>query len=670
MIAEAADVTDQEVQPRPASGPATSKVVVIMLLVGLFAYFNSLHGAYILDDARYLADPNIDSPLRAEMATRPLFMASLTLNHRLDGFHHRGYHLFNLSVHLLAAFTLFDLLRRTLVLPRFAGRFDTSSGWIALVISMLWLSHPLNTQAVTYMVQRCESMMGLFFLLAMWCFLRGATGTRKFWWYSAMMMSCLAAAGCKEVIAMFPPLALLYDRMFISGSWRAALRARGGLLAAACIPCFAPVLALAIIGFFTDKVGTVGFGVKLFTPYTYALTQTEVILYYIQLSFYPKGLCLDYIDWPVRHSLAECWPSALMLLTLLGIMGYGVVKNRAWAFPMAWFFVILAPTSSFLPIQDAVFEHRMYLPLIGIITLVTLGVVAALRFVVDRVPASRGMLYRTAGVSAVCLITLLAFRTVVRNSDYGSATKMYADNVEKRPANPRARHNLAMALFTSGDIAGANHHIDVLATVPLQIPSLRVDQIRVLRENGRTAEALALAQRLYSDDPNLEGATYELGVSLLTEDRPAEAVVYLEKAVASFPDNRTGRTHLGIALIAAGREGDGMRELRIAQGLDPTYAKQLLQVARRTALKPDAKPSALKLVTLYADAACRMIENPNADARDTYGICLARIGRFSEAAVQADQAEALARQGGDSYHADRIHYRAELYRAGKAYPHE
>src|SRR5437879_3252182 len=104
MIAERADVLEQDVtnHARPSHNPATSKAVVIMLLVALFAYYNSLHGAYVLDDGRYLADPNIDRPLRAEMATRPLFMASLTLNHRLDGFQPRGYHLFNLTVHVLS----------------------------------------------------------------------------------------------------------------------------------------------------------------------------------------------------------------------------------------------------------------------------------------------------------------------------------------------------------------------------------------------------------------------------------------------------------------------------------------------------------------------------------------------------------------------------------------
>jgi tetratricopeptide (TPR) repeat protein len=206
--------------------------------------------------------------------------------------------------------------------------------------------------------------------------------------------------------------------------------------------------------------------------------------------------------------------------------------------------------------------------------------------------------------------------------------------------------------------------------VSLQIPSLRVDQIRVLREFGRTSEAVALATQLYADTPDAEGVAYELGVSLLADGRVAESVPYLAKTVAVAPDNRTGRAHYGIALLGLGRTAEAETEFRAAHDLDPSYAGQLIQVARRTALNPESKASAVRLVVWYADAACRMAGDPSAEYLDTYGICLARAGAFTEAAVQAGKGSAAARKRGDDYLADRIEARAALYRAGRKYPSE
>src|SRR4029079_17039651 len=212
--------------------------------------------------------------------------------------------------------------------------------------------HPLNTQSVTYVIQRCESFMGMFFLAAFWCYARGATAERGVWWNVAAIACTALGAGCKEMMLVLAPLVFLYDCTFLTGCWRVTLRARGLPLALLALPPLAGILALAFTGFFTDPGGTVGFGVKVFTPYTYALTQTEVILHYLRLSFLPIGLTLDYLDWKPCTSLAECWPSVAPVAILVPIAPVGVLRNAAWAFPAAWFFICLAPTSTIIPVQD------------------------------------------------------------------------------------------------------------------------------------------------------------------------------------------------------------------------------------------------------------------------------------------------------------------------------
>jgi tetratricopeptide (TPR) repeat protein len=650
----------------PADGPGTARAVVLLLVAGLFAYYNSLHGAFLLDDGRFTMDPNVGRPFASEMAPRPVVALSLALNYHLDKYQTRGYHVFNLTVHLLAAVTLFDLLRRTLRLPRFAGVFDRSAGWVALGCATVWMVHPLQTQSVTYVIQRCESMMGLFFFVALWAFVRGATCVRPRRWYALAVASCALGAGCKEMMIALPAVALLYDRTLLAGSWREAIRRRWAVYTALTVPPVVGALALAVSGFFTDKSGTVGFAVPLFTPYTYALTQTEVILHYLRLTFWPAGQVLDYL-WPPRRSLAEVWPSALALAALVLATVYGVVRNRAWAIPAAFFFIALAPTSSIIPIQDAAFEHRMYLPLAGVVVLVGCALALAVREVAGRWPASAGVAYKTAAVATGAVVLALGLKTVVRNEDYASGQKLHQDNARKRPDNARVRYNLAEHLYGNGEVEKAEKEIEAALKCPLQLPALFTSGVRVLRDCGRTSEAVDLATRAVKENPGSEILAYELGLSLLADGHPAEAEPHLRRGLGVPRLEKFARAHLGIALMATGKQADADAEFRAADALDTEYAAQLTTTARRAALNPDAKPVTLRLVAWYAEAACRMRAGAPAEYRDTLAICLARVGKFPEAATEAGVAAHQARDHGDAYLAARIDSRVSLYRAGKPY---
>jgi Flp pilus assembly protein TadD len=640
---------------------------VLIALAGLFAYYNSLHGAYVLDDGRLLTDPDIDHPFYSSMAPRPVVSISFALNHRLDGFQPRGYHLFNLLVHVAAAITLFDLVRRTLRLPHFAGRFADWSGWVGLASALLWLVHPLQTQSVTYIIQRCESMMGMFFLLALWCFLRGATAVRrKAWWYAGAFLACALGSGCKELMLALPPLALVYDRTFLSGSWRQALRARWPVFLALSIPPVIGIGALVLTGFMTDPKGTVGFGVKVYTPTTYLLTQTTVILHYLRLSFWPVGLTIDYLDWPPARTLADCWPAALAVGGMLLATTYGVIRGRAWGFLGAWFFLILAPTSSFIPLQDAVFEHRMYLPLAAVVVLVVTGVSRVAVVLAGWTGGRRVYGVALAGTVAATA-AVLAFMTVVRNEDYSSPSTLYADNVAKRPHNARVRQNLAIHLFAEGRVAEAAEQLAAAQTLLLHLPNLQTEHVRILRESGQATEAAEAAAKFLAAQPDSDEIVFELGLSLLADGRPAEAEPYLRRAAEKQPTNKFARAHHGVSLMQTGHLPAADAEFQASHALDPSYAGQLIRTARRTALSPDAKPANLRLVAWYADAACRMQPEPSAEYLDTLAICQARAGHYPEAVVSAGKAAAAARKRGDEYLASRIDARASLFRAGKPY---
>jgi tetratricopeptide (TPR) repeat protein len=648
------------------SGPDTARAVVVIAIVALFAYFNSFHGEFVLDDFQFKSDPNLGRPFQSLMAARPVIALSLALNYWVDGLNLRGYHALNLSVHALAAFILYALVRRTLLLPRFEARFHDWAGWIGLVCSLIWMVHPLQTQSVTYIIQRCESFMGMFFLASLWCYVRGATADRGLGWYIAAVVCCAIGTGCKELMFTLVPIALLYDRTFITGSWRKSIRCRWAVLAGLSVPPVAGLLAHFFSGLFTNPDSTVGFGVKLHTPYSYALTETEVIVHYLRLAVYPVGQVLDYVDWKPCKTISECWPTIAAIAVLLTIIAIGIWRRSAWSFPAAWIFIILAPSSSIVPVQDVAFEHRMYLPLAGVVVLIVCSMAwAGLKLSALWGPSPIPGI--VLGVTAGAVIFTLGTMTAARNEDYSSAIRLYTDNVDKRPGNGRARLNLALQLLANGDTAGAEIQLNEALKLTLQMPNLQTQQVRVLRDSGRIAEAVELANWLLAASPHSNDDAFELGLSLLADNRPAEALPYLTRSAENMPTNRFVRLNYGIALEETNRINEAVAEYRAALDLDPALVTQLLQAARHIANDPDAKPSQLRTASRYASAACRMSDSPGVDYLDTYAIALARIGKYREAVVESTRAAALARAKGDTYLASRIDVRTANFRAGKPY---
>ena len=142
-----------------------------------------------------------------------------------------GYHVVNLAIHILGALVLYGVVRRTLLCASLRQRYGDEARWLALAVALIWVVHPLQTESVTYLIQRTESLMGLFFLLTLYCVIRGSTSSGRRGWYAAAVVCCALGMGSKEVMVVAPLTVLLYDRAFLSGSFREALRARAALYA-------------------------------------------------------------------------------------------------------------------------------------------------------------------------------------------------------------------------------------------------------------------------------------------------------------------------------------------------------------------------------------------------------------------------------------------------------
>ena len=618
---------DNRISPLPGQTPMNHwKAISLLALLAMLAYYNSLHGAFILDDQRFLSDPKIGEPFESSMAPRPVIALTLAINYWLDGFHPRGYHVVNLLIHLIGAITLYDIIRRTLLLPRFSGLYGDEAPWLAGMCAAIWLVHPLQTQSVTYIIQRCESLMGMFYLLTFWCYLRYATATGyRIGWLVAGFVACALGAGCKELLLTLPILAWIYDRTFLTDSWWDALRKRGVALLLLAIPPLGGIAALVVTGFFTDINGTVGFGVKIHTPWTYLLTQSEVITHYLRLSYYPVGLAIDYLDWPLRRSIREVWPYLLFLGGLFSITVVGVLLRQAWGFLGAWFFIILGPTSSIIPIQDAAFEHRLYLPLIAIIVFTVFGLERLARRLSLWIVGNPNLSV-VKWIVLPTTIIVFTMLTVIRNEDYRSTITMYEANAKERPNNPRVRNNLAMQLFSAGKVDEAQAQLKLADQNPLRIPVLRQQRIAIYRELEEYEQAIALAEEVLAENPSSDSAAYELGLSYLMNNQPELALTHLERMTLAQPDNAKAFFHYGIALFLVGNDKSGQAALETANRLDPTYAPKILAASRKLALTESRKSGTIRFTVWYALAALRMIPEPSPADFDTLSICLARHG--------------------------------------------
>src|SRR5262245_16609790 len=198
----------------------------IIVAAGIIVYSNSLAAPFIFDDQRSVLENQqirqlsplripLSPPRNTPVAGRPLVNVTFALNYAAGELDPRGYRLTNLAIHLLAALTLFGLLRRTLLLPSLAARFGTQALNLAWIAALIWVLHPLQTETVDYVTQRTESMMGLFYLLTMYCSVRALEGhtTR---WHAAAILACAAGMASKESMVTAPVVVGLYDYVFVS----------------------------------------------------------------------------------------------------------------------------------------------------------------------------------------------------------------------------------------------------------------------------------------------------------------------------------------------------------------------------------------------------------------------------------------------------------------------
>lgn len=649
---------------QPTAQPrAWARLVPFLLAAACAAvYANSLNGPLLFDDQRTIEENAsirdltalgtvLRPPEQTPVHGRPLANLTFAINFAIGGLDVRGYHFVNLAIHILTALALLGVLRRTWA-RRPPGGDDQTANAFALIATLAWAIHPLNSEVIDYVTQRTEALMALFYLLALYCAIRALDAQRSRRWEIAAGAAALCGVASKEVALTVPIVIVLWDRVFAFSSFREAWAERRRLYAMVT----SSWLLFAVVGRTIESTA----GGAAMSPATYLMNQGPVIVEYLKRAVWPVGLVFDY-GVAQELMLRDVWPSVIAVGALVLLACVALRSFSAAGFWAAWFFITLAPTSSVIPIPlEAGAERRMYLPLIA---LVVLAATAAGALVGSRLHAPETR--RVGGAITLVVLGGLAWATVVRNAEYRTGLSIWQTVIDRRP-HWRAHEHLSTYLREAGRIDDAIAHLRIAAA---ESANSRHALAAALLERGDAAEAVGQFREFIRRRPNdgsIVLARRGLASALAASGHRADAIAELRTITASRPDDVRSWLDLAEALAMSGDPEGAVSAYRAAIKLQPDNVVALsrfgaLLVSRRQVdealpmllhvldLDPGA-PGVRLLVTQVllvreqfseAERQVRTLlrEQPgNAEAHNLLGVALASMGRRAEATKEFAEA--------------------------------
>ena len=675
--------------------------IACIIILGLAVYSNTFTAPFVFDDTwnitenpavrdiSYFLNPDkLDSSPRDVADIKEGFRSRLfgyltfALNYKIHGLEVGGYHSANLLIHIFNSLLVYLLVLLTFRTPFQKRRtcldpsFDTETGkTIACFCALLFVAHPLQTQAVTYIVQRFASLATLLCLSTLVFYIKARLSEQSLHrraWFFAAIVSVVLAMKTKESSFTFPVIIIIYDFMFLEGSLKKRILFLSPfLLSMAIIPL--TMLYSGLSGQLLLDISTVSKETASISRFDYLFTQFGVIATYIRLLFLPFGQNLDY-DYTVYNSffVPQVWLPFLFLLSLFALAIYLLCRSRkegasAWGFRLIsfgilYFFITLSVESSVIPIKDVIFEHRAYLPSFGFF----LGVTVCAMLIKNRLPQP----FKKAVIPVLfTFIIILASATYARNAVWSNPISLWQDAVNKSPLKARPHNNLGTIYFENGQISEALR--EFLASIALapQYPEAHYNLGLCHDARGNHAEADAEFMLAIKLKPDYIAAHNSLGVSLFRQGRPEDAKQEFLNALQLDPSSIS--THRNLAVYHEKR-GDipaaVLEYMKIAE-LDPAnddnfntlgilFRKlNLFDDARKAymssiSLKPDVPSTRINLAFIYEQqnrldeavkeyAIATRLDPNNAEARFGLGLCYFRKKEFDKAMSEFRAALAL-----------------------------
>lgn len=536
-------------------------VLASMSILVLLAYAHTCHFAFHLDDLHTIRDNEKIRTLdfatvwHSHVPTRFVTFVTLAINYRLGGLDVFSYHIFNISIHVLNGWLVFFLLTSLLRAYRQQSPARKTSDYdeiVPAVAALIFVSHPIQTQAVTYIIQRAASLATFFYLAALALYvqsrLRQSCGWSGVVCYASSLICAILAMMTKEISFTLPIAIFMLELFFFSTSWR--------LFKARLLPLAPFLLTLLIIPVLLvlkrpdidiRDIGKIAVENPLIPRWQYFFTQLYVVCTYLRLLLLPVRQNLDY-DYPLVQT---AWDAMHILpLLLLGTIFVLALRlfhqHRLPSFAILFFFLALSVESSFVPISDVIFEHRLYLPSLGFTILVASGFASWLQ----RIHSTCGK--RILGGMLLLLVSVLTWASYERNKVWQNKQTIWQDVVRKSPNKWRGYNNLGVAYEEKGDYRQAME----LYKKSAQLSSNRWNNYNlgnVYYALGRYEEALEFYKQAWSHKHTSHIAMH-IGLTFSKLGQYQEALRAYEIAIETKQNNPLVYYNQGILYEQLGQE--------------------------------------------------------------------------------------------------------------------
>jgi len=535
--------------------------IFVIFIAGIIAYSNSFDCSLHFDDAKFfekiekIVSPGIGDWLLL-FPSRPLGNLTFALNYYLHGLDVRGYHLINLIIHLTNALLIWRLILLTFSSPVMKNaEISRHKNIIAFLTGLLFVTHPLATQSVTYIAQRFASLATLFYLLSLILFvlgkLRQDNKTIISFLFGGSLISGILGMLTKEIVFTLPFAVLLYDYCFLRTSPREPERKNNSFILSLIMPAIF-ILLFFLLSPASNPFNTVppgqGYSYSI-SMKEYFLTQFRVILTYLRLFILPINQNLDY-DYPLSTGFFQLktFFSFLFLLVILAMGVLSFKRYRLISFGIFWFFLTMSVESSIIPIsQNVIFEHRTYLPSFGFFLALTGAFFYFFR-------------ERYIKIAVIVLLIIASINTVLtyqRNKIWESEYTLWSDCIKKSPNKARPNNNFGLVLFGEGKIKEAIEHYNKAISLTPDYPLPYYNRGIAYAELGQLQLAINDFSNAIRLQPEYEEAYYNRGNIYAKFGQYQLAIEDFNKAIALNPNytkayNNRGITHgkLGQYLLA------------------------------------------------------------------------------------------------------------------------
>ena len=576
--------------PRNRSEKLWSRREALMLLpLAIFVfliYSNTLGTPFILDDLPNIQNnPHIRltkitfesikrAGFRSPLSSRPIANITFALNYYYHKYNVMGYHLINILTHITSGILLYLFAKTTLSIQSLHSKYE-SLGWISFFTAFIWLVHPIQTQSITYIVQRMNSMAAMFYILSLLLYAKArlAEEKRSRWaLFAGCVFSGILALGSKPIAATLPLFILLYEWYFFQELSLAWLKRHKLHLAGISI-----LLAFVIfvyLGAHPFEQVFARYKTRDFTLTQRVLTEFRVVIYYISLLIFPHPSRLN-LDHYFAYSNSLIDPITTLIsvgaiLALVGLSFYVAKKERLVSFCILWFLGNLVIESSVIPLEIT-FEHRTYLPSM----LVSLMAV----FLAHRLIKPQWL-----KIALLCAVVVVcSIWTYERNIVWSSELSLWRDCVKKSPRKARPHNNLGTALARQGKLDEAiTHYSEALRFKP-EYANAHFNLGNALTGKGSLDEAISHYSEALRIKPKYASAHNNLGIALAKKGNLDEAISHYSEALRIKPKFAEAHYNLGNALARKGSLKEAIVQYREALRIKPdhTDARNNLEVVSR-----------------------------------------------------------------------------------------